>query len=145
MGNGGSTFSAVGRLVILVTIGAIAAYGFVWTSNPRGLDTGFMFAANKNSVADGGAGASHAFNSTGVNAPSLNVGSFRTAAVLRADMMRPRDEAPPADRPQAYAPMPWPASGAVAPRASPGRDSIAASRGIDPDRSAGIDGAADQR
>jgi hypothetical protein len=116
MGNGGSTFSAVGRLVILVTIGAIAAYGFVWTSKPRGLDTGFMFAASKNSVADEGAGTSHALNNTGVNAPSLNVGSFRTAAIPKAAMMRPRDEAPPADRPQAHAPIPWPASGAAAPR-----------------------------
>jgi TPR repeat protein len=121
--DGGSAFGVVGRLVFLITIAAIAAYGFVWTSKPRDLDSGFTLAAYGNPAADEGPGAAPALNNTGVNTASSNDGSFRMAvfqfppvpaAVLKADMMLPRDEAPPADGPQVHAPVPWPASDAVA-------------------------------
>jgi hypothetical protein len=93
---------------------AITAYGFVWTSTPRDLNRGFTLAAYGKPAADEESGAAPALNNTGVNAASSNDGNFRTAvfqfppvqaAVLKADMMRPRDEAPPADRPQVHAPV----------------------------------------
>jgi hypothetical protein len=129
----GSAFGMVGRLVIFVTIAAIAAYGFVWTSKPRDLDSGFTLAAYGNPAADEEPGAAPALNNTGVNAPSSNDGSFRTAAfqfppvpaaALKADMMRPRDEAPPADRPQVLAPARWPARDAVALREAKADDVV---------------------
>jgi TPR repeat protein len=134
--DGGSAFSMVGRLVILVAIAAIAACGFVWTSKPRDLDSGFTLAAYGNPAADEEPGAAPALNNTGVNAPSSNDGSFRTAAfqfppvpaaAFKADMMRPRDEAPPADGPRVHAPVPWPASDAVAPREAKANDVVVAS------------------
>jgi len=115
--DGGSAFGMVGRLVILVTTAAIAAYGFIWTSKPRDLDNGFTLAAYGKSAADEEPGAAPVLNNTGVNAAGSNGGSFRTAvfqfppvpaAVLKADMM-PRDEAPSADRPQVLATVRWPA------------------------------------
>jgi hypothetical protein len=133
--DGGSAFGMVGRLVIFVTIAAIAAYGFVWTSKPRDLDSGFTLAAYGKPAAGEEPGAAPALNNAGVNAPSSNDGSLRPAvfqsppvqaAVLKADMMRPRDRAPPADRPQVLAPVPWPAPDAVAPREAKADDVVAA-------------------
>jgi hypothetical protein len=54
---GGSAFGMVGRLVILVTMAAIAAYGFVWTSTAHDGDRGFTLAPFGNPVADEGSGA----------------------------------------------------------------------------------------
>jgi hypothetical protein len=116
--DGGSAFGVVGWLVIVVTMAAIATYGFVWTSKPRDLDRGLTLAAYGKPAAGEEPGAAPALNNAGVNAPSSNDGSLRPAvfqsppvqaAVLKADMMRPRDEAPPADRPQVLAPVRWPA------------------------------------
>jgi hypothetical protein len=132
---GGSAFVMVGRLVILVTMAAIAAYGFVWTSTAHDGDRGFMLAPFGNPVADEGrSGAVPALNNIDVNTASSNDGSFRTAvfrfphvpeAVLKRDMMRPRDEAMPAKGPQVY--VPWPASDAGAPRESKADDVVVSS------------------
>ena len=43
--DGGSAFGMVGRLIILVSMAAIAAYGFAWASKPRDLERGFALAA----------------------------------------------------------------------------------------------------
>jgi hypothetical protein len=114
---GGSTFRKVGRLVILVTMTAIAAYVFVWTSTARDGDSGFTLAPYRNPVADEGPGAGPALNNTGVNTASSNDANFRTAVFqfphvpeAQTDMMRARDEAPPTDGPQVHALVPWPAS-----------------------------------
>ena len=116
--DGRSAFGMVGRLVILVTIAAIAVYGFVWTSTPRDqpVDSGFTLAAYGKPAAGEEPGAAPALNNTGVDAASSNDGSFRPAVFQSppvqaavSDMMQPRDEAPPADGPQVLAPVPWPA------------------------------------
>jgi hypothetical protein len=115
--DGRLAFGMVGRLVILVTIAATAVYGFVWTSTPRDqpVDSGFTLAAYGKPAAGVEPGAAPALNNTGVNAASSNDGSFRPAVFqsppvqAAADMMQPREEAPPADGPQVLAPMPWPA------------------------------------
>jgi hypothetical protein len=105
--DGSSAFGMVGRLVGLVAMAAIAAGGFVWTSTPQPVNSGFALAAYEKPAA--------AF---GFNAPSSNNGSFKPAvfqsppvqaAGLEVDIMRSRDETPPADRPQVLAPVPRPA------------------------------------
>ena len=114
--DGRSAFGMVGRFVILVTIAATAAYGFVWTSTPRDqpADSGFTLAAYGKPAAGEEPGAAPALNNTGVNAASSNDGSFRPAVFqsppvqAAADMMQPRDEAPPAHGPPVLAPVPWP-------------------------------------
>jgi hypothetical protein len=113
--DGRLAFGMVGRLVILVTIAATAMYGFVWTSTPRDqpVDSGFTPAAYGKPAAGEEPGAAPALNNTGINAASSNDGSFRPAVFqsppvqATADMMQPRDEAPPADGPRVLAPVPW--------------------------------------
>jgi hypothetical protein len=115
--DGGSAFGMVGRLGGLVTMAAIAACGFVWTPTPQPVNSGFALAAYEKPPAGEEPGAVPALNNTGLNASSSNDGSrpavFQSppieAAGLKADIMQPRDEAPPADRPQVVAPVPWPA------------------------------------
>ena len=171
--DGGSAFGMVGRLGGLVTMAAIAACGFAWTSTPQPVNGGFALAAYEKSPAGEEPGAAPALNNTGFNASSSNDGGkpavFQSppiqAAGLKADMMRPRDEAPPADRPQVVAPVPWPAPDAGRDPADTPRDAqtndvrvrsvvsapgdTASLRGSpaaeSSDRSAAIDGAADQR
>jgi hypothetical protein len=111
----GSAFGMVGRLGGLVTMAAIAACGFVWISTPQPVNGGFALAAYEKPAAGEEPGAAPALNNTGVNAAISNDGSkaavFQSpptqAAGLNADMMRPRNEAQPADRPQVIAPVPW--------------------------------------
>jgi hypothetical protein len=111
--DGRSAFGMVGPLVILVTIAAIAAC--VWTSTPRDqpVDSGFTLAAYGKPAAGEEPGAAPALNNTGINAPSSNDGGFRPAIFqsppvrAAADMMQPRDEAPPADGPQVLALVSW--------------------------------------
>ena len=114
--DGGSAFGMVGRLGGLVTMAAIAACGFAWTSTPQPVNSGFALAAYEKPPAGEEPGEAPALNNTGFSASSSNDGGkpavFQSppiqAAGLKADMMRPRDEAPPADRPQVVAPVPWP-------------------------------------
>jgi hypothetical protein len=105
---GGSVFGMVGRLMGLVTLAAIGAYGFVWISTPRDqpVDSGFSLAAYEKPAAGE--------EPDPVDNANIN-GSFRPAVYqpppatnLRADTLRPRDAAPPVDRPQLLAPVPWP-------------------------------------
>jgi hypothetical protein len=74
---GGSAFGVVGRLVIRVTMAAIAAYGFVWISTARDGDSGFTLAPYGNPVADEGPGAVPAPNNIGVNTASAMAASER--------------------------------------------------------------------
>jgi hypothetical protein len=125
----GSVFGMIGRLGGLVTIAAIGACGFVWISTPQPVNSGFALASYEKPAADEEPGAAAALNHIGVNAASSNDGSkpavFQSppiqAADLAADTVRPRDEAPPADRPQVLAPVQWPAPDA-------GRDASAKTR-----------------
>jgi hypothetical protein len=111
MHDDGVSSSMVRRLLIRVTIVAIAVYGCVWTSPLREqpVDGGFTLAGY------GKPGAALALNNTSVNAASSNDGGFRPAVFQspavqgNAERMQPRDEAPPADGPQVPAPVPWPA------------------------------------
>jgi hypothetical protein len=110
---GGSAFGKVGRLFILVTMTAIAAYVFVWTSTARDGDGGFTLATYGNPLANEGP----ALNNTGVNTASANDANLRTAVFqlphvpeAQTDMMRARDDAPPTDGPQVHRLVPWPAS-----------------------------------
>jgi hypothetical protein len=112
--DGGSAFGMVGRLGGLVTVAAIAACGFAWTSTPQPVNGGFALAAYEKSAAGEDPGAAPVLNNTGVNAASSNDGSkaavFQSPPIqAEADMIRPHDEAPPANRPQVVAPVPWPA------------------------------------
>ena len=73
-------FGMVGRLAGLVTTAAIAAYGIVWISTPRGqpMHNGFALAAYEKVAAGEQPGAAPAFNDAGVNAASSsNSGSFK--------------------------------------------------------------------
>jgi hypothetical protein len=112
--DGRSAFGMVGRLVGLVTMAVIAACGFVWISTPQPVNSGFAPAAYEKPAAGEEPDAAAALNNTSFNAPSSNNGSFKPAVFrsppvqaegLKVDMMRPRDEAPPADRPQVLAPV----------------------------------------
>ena len=110
--DGRSAFGMVGRLVILVTIATAAC---VWTSTPRDqpVDSGITLAAHGKPAASEEPGAEPALNNTGINAASSNDGSFRPAIFQfprvqpTADMMQRGEEAPPADGPQALAPVSW--------------------------------------
>jgi hypothetical protein len=108
---GGSVFGMVGRLAGLVTMAALGAYGFVWISTPRDppLDNGFALAAYERPAAG-------EESQSPVDNANINTTGFRSAVYqpppatsLRADTPRLRDEAPPVDRPQLLAPVPWPA------------------------------------
>jgi len=73
-------FGMVGRLAGLVTTAAIAAYGIVWISTPRGqpMHNGFALAAYEKVAAGEQPGAAPAFNDADVNAASSsNSGSFK--------------------------------------------------------------------
>ena len=108
---GGSVFGMVGRLAGLVTVAAMGAYGFVWISTPHDplLDNGFALAAYDKPAAGEEPGSA-------LDNANINTTGFRSAVYqpppttsLRADTPRLRDEAPPVDRPQLLAPVPWPA------------------------------------
>jgi hypothetical protein len=127
--DGGSVFGMVGRLAGLVAMAAIGAYGFVWISTPPDQpdEHGFALAAYENPAAAEEPGAAPALN----NAASPNNGGFRPAVFqppsvpasnFRAATLRPRDEAPPVDRPQLLAPVPWPAPDAARDLASKPRE-----------------------
>jgi hypothetical protein len=127
----GSAFGMVGRLGGLVTIATIAACGFAWISTPQSVNGGFALAAYEKPVAGEDPGAAPALNNDGVNGASSNDGSkpgaFQSPPIqvagLKADMPWPRDETPPADRPQVVAPAPWPAPDAGRDPANTPRDS----------------------
>jgi hypothetical protein len=68
--DGGSAFGMVGRLGGHVTMAAIAACGFVWTSTPQPVNSGFALAAYEKPAAGEKPGAAPALNNTGVNAAS---------------------------------------------------------------------------
>jgi hypothetical protein len=114
---GGSVFGMVGRLTLLVTLAASTAYGFVWISSPRGQpdEQGFTLAAYENPAAPDEPGAPPSLDG-GANAGSLRPAVFQPPPVpltsLRANAPRLRDEAPPIERPQLLAPVPWPATDA---------------------------------
>jgi TPR repeat protein len=103
------SFGMVGRLAILVTIAATAVYGSVWTSTPRDqpVDSGFTPGAY------GKPGAEPALNNTAINAASSNNSGFGLAVFqsppvqATADMVQPRVQAPPDERPQGPATVPW--------------------------------------
>jgi hypothetical protein len=86
--DGGSVFGMVGRLIILVSMAAIAAYGFAWTSKPRDLERGFALAAYGKPPAS--------------EEPGADDGGFQSVPVQTA-----RDDAPPVDRPELLAPVRW--------------------------------------
>jgi hypothetical protein len=87
---GGSVFGMVGRLAGLVTMAAIAAYGVVWISTPRGqpMHNGFALAAYKKVAAGEQPGAAPAFNGAGVNAASSNSGSFKPGGATQVGQHR---------------------------------------------------------
>ena len=86
--DGGSAFGMVGRLIILVSMAAIAAYGFAWASKPRDLERGFALAAYGKPPAGEEPGAAR------------DDGGLQSVPVQAA-----RDETPPADRPELLAPV----------------------------------------
>jgi hypothetical protein len=112
----GSAFGMVGRLGGLVTMAALAAFGFVWISTPQPVNGGFALAAYEPAAGEE-PGAAPVLNNDGVKGASSNDGSkpgaFQSPPIqvagLKADMLWPHDETPPADRPQVAAPAPWPA------------------------------------
>jgi hypothetical protein len=108
---GGSVFGMVGRLMGLVAVAAIGAYGFVWISTPRDqpVDNGFSLAAYEQRAA--GEEPESALNNANINTTGFRSAVYQPppATNLRADAPRLRDEAPPVDRPQLLAPVPWPA------------------------------------
>jgi hypothetical protein len=127
--NGGSVFGMVARLGSLVTVAAIGAYGFVWISTPRADEHGFALVAYHSPSAPEGLGTAGALD----GAASPSNGSLRPAVFqpppvpatsLRADVPRPRDEAPSVDRPQLLAPVPWPAPAADREPASTPRQTL---------------------
>jgi hypothetical protein len=108
--DGRPALGMVGRLVGFVTMASIAACGFVWTSTLQLANSGFALATYEKPVAP-------ALNNISFNAASSNNGSFSPAvfqsppvpaAGLKVDLMQPSDEAPPVDRLQVLAPVPWP-------------------------------------
>jgi hypothetical protein len=102
-GGSRSAFGMVGRLAGLVTMAAVAACGFVWTSTSQPVSSGFALAAYEKPAPGGEPDAAATFEPAVFRSPPVQ------AAGLKVDMMRPRDEAPPADRPQVLAPVPRPA------------------------------------
>ncbi len=129
--DGGSAFGMVGRLGGLVTMVAITACGFVWISTPQPVNGGFALAAYETPVTGEEPSAAPALNNTDVNAANSNDGSkpavFQSPPIevagLKADMLWPRDQTPPPDRPQVVAPVPWPAPDAGRDLAETPRDS----------------------
>ena len=112
---GRAVFGMVGRLAGLAALAAVAAYGFVWVSGSRDRlnDGGFALAAAQNALF-GQRTAAPAVSRAGLGPASLSSGSFKTAAyqppaAAGVDLPRPQEEAPPVDRPQLLAPVPWPA------------------------------------
>jgi hypothetical protein len=103
-GGGRSAFGMVGRLAGLVTTAVIAAYGFVWTSTSQPVNSGFALAAYEKPAPGEEPDAAASFRPAVFRSPPVQ------AAGLKVDMMRPRDEAPSADRPQVLAPVPRPAA-----------------------------------
>jgi hypothetical protein len=112
---GGSAFGIVGRLAGLVTMAAVAAYLFVWISTPRPpVGDGFALAAYDDPATGGQPGA--APDGLGAEAAGPIDGSFSpadfqspsvpAAGLDAADVLRPRDEPPPIDRPRGLAPVP---------------------------------------
>jgi hypothetical protein len=103
----GLPFGMVGRLVGLVTLATITASGFVWTSTPQPGSSGSALAAYERPAADKEPDLSNidfnGFHPQDFQPPLVQV------AGLKAEMMRPRDDAPAADRPRVLAPVPWPA------------------------------------
>jgi hypothetical protein len=93
--DGGSAFGMVGRLIILVSMAAIAAYGFVWTSKPRDLERGFTLAAYGKPAAGEEPGGAR------------DDGGLRPAVFQPVPVQADRDAAPPVDRPELLAPVRW--------------------------------------
>jgi hypothetical protein len=101
--DGRSAFGMVGQLVGLVTMAAIAAGGFLWTSTPQPANSGFALAAAGKEPDSADASSNNgSFKAAVFQSPPVQ------AAGLKIDIMRPRDETPPADRPQVLALVPRP-------------------------------------
>jgi hypothetical protein len=102
----GLPFGMVGRLVGLVTLATITASGLVWTLTPQPGSSGSALAAYEGPAADKEPGLSNidfnSFHPADFQPPLVQV------AGLKAEIMRPRDDAPAADRPRVLAPVPWP-------------------------------------
>jgi hypothetical protein len=127
---GGWVLGIVERLAGCVAMAAIAAYGFVWISTPRQpVDNGFAH-AGYDPAADEQPDKEPAPDRARVHAASPTNGSFRPAALrsspmpaagVEADMLRPRNEPTPLNRP------PLPAS-VQSPTPDPSRDLADGSR-----------------
>jgi hypothetical protein len=131
---GGRVLGMIGRLLVLVTLAAICAYGFVWISAPADQPDvqGLMPPGHQDAAADEQADAVPAADRVGEPADAARAGTgnragenmgsgagsftpavFRPppapAAGLKAGTLRSRDDAAPIEAPQSLAPAQPPA------------------------------------